>query len=103
LADIGQVHVVANTLARSRHGDDPEGPWAPLKTLTKRPRDSSEPFGRNDRGSGPAVDWRLSSAEDLLERVPVDVKLAADGAFALAVGEDAAADLGPVLHVGVHP
>jgi hypothetical protein len=41
--------------------------------------------------------------EDLLEGIPVDVELAADGTFALAVDEDATADLGPVLHVDEHP
>jgi hypothetical protein len=41
--------------------------------------------------------------EDLLERVLVNVELAADGALALAVHQDATANLGPVLHVGVHP
>ena len=54
-------------------------------------------------GSGPTVSRRLGVVEDLLERVPVDVELAADGSFALAVDEDATANLGPVLHVGVHP
>jgi hypothetical protein len=33
----------------------------------------------------------------------VDVVLAAGGALAQVVDEDAAADLGPVLHVCVHP
>ena len=41
--------------------------------------------------------------EDLLESVPVDVVIAAGGAFAQAVDEDAAADLGPGHHVCVHP
>jgi hypothetical protein len=41
--------------------------------------------------------------QDVLKCIQVDVELAADGAFALAVDEDAAADLGPVLHVGEHP
>ena len=50
-----------------------------------------------------AVSGRLGVVEDLLERVPVDVVLAAGGALAQAVDEDATADLGPVLHVGVHP
>jgi hypothetical protein len=41
--------------------------------------------------------------EDLGERVPVDVEVAAGGALAQAVDEDATADLGPVLQVGEHP
>jgi hypothetical protein len=52
---------------------------------------------------GPTISRWLGVVEDLLERVPVDVELAADGSFALAVDEDATADLGLVLHVGVHP
>src|SRR5262245_3701163 len=50
-----------------------------------------------------AIAGRLGVVEDLRERVPVDVVLAAGGALAQAVDEDAAADLGPGLHVGVHP
>ncbi len=41
--------------------------------------------------------------EDLLEGVPVDVELATDGTLALSVHKDAAADLGPVVHVREHP
>jgi hypothetical protein len=41
--------------------------------------------------------------EDLGQRVPVDFVLAAGGALAQAVDEDATADLGPGLHVGEHP
>jgi hypothetical protein len=41
--------------------------------------------------------------EDLLEGIPVDIELAADGSFTLDVDEDATADLGPVLHVDEHP
>ena len=59
-------------------------------------------LGPGPRG-GAAVAGRLGVVEDLLERVPVDVVLAAGGALAQAVDEDATADLGPVLHVGVHP
>jgi len=40
--------------------------------------------------------------EGFLEGIPVDVKFAADGAFAPPIDEDATADLGPGLHVGVH-
>src|SRR3978361_2373064 len=58
-------------------------------------------------GPGPggraAVAGRLGVGEDLGERVPVEAVLAAGGALAQAVDEDATADLGPVLHVGVHP
>jgi hypothetical protein len=59
-------------------------------------------LGPGPRG-GAAVARRLGMAQDLLKRVPVDVELAADGALALAVDEDATADLGPVVHVGEHP
>jgi hypothetical protein len=41
--------------------------------------------------------------EDLAEGLEVDAILAASGASAQAVDEDATADLNPVLHVGVHP
>jgi hypothetical protein len=41
--------------------------------------------------------------EDLLKAVPVDVILAASGALAQAVDQDATTDFGPVLHVDVHP
>jgi len=41
--------------------------------------------------------------EGFLEGISVGVKFAADGAFALPIDEDATADLGPGLHVGVHP
>ncbi len=41
--------------------------------------------------------------EGFLEGVPVDVKFAADGAFAPPIDEHATADLGSGLHVGVHP
>src|SRR5512135_2603288 len=58
-------------------------------------------------GPGPrcsaAVAGRLGVVEDLLERIPVDVELTAGGALAQAVDEDAATNLGPVLHIGVHP
>jgi hypothetical protein len=54
-------------------------------------------------GGGAAVSRRLGVMEDLLEGIPVDIELAADGSFALAVDEDATADLGPVLHVDEHP
>ena len=54
-------------------------------------------------GGGAAVSRRLGVVEDLLEGLPVDVELAADGSFALAVDEDATANLGPVLHVDEHP
>ena len=54
-------------------------------------------------GSGSSVSGGLGVAQDLLERVPVDVELAADGTLALAVDQDATADLSPILHVGEHP
>jgi hypothetical protein len=40
--------------------------------------------------------------EDLAEGLPVEVELPLDGAHAVAVDEDATADLGPVVHVGEH-
>jgi hypothetical protein len=52
---------------------------------------------------GPPVSGRLGVVEDPLEGLPVDLVLAAGGAPAEAVGEDATADLGPVFHVGIHP
>jgi hypothetical protein len=54
-------------------------------------------------GRGAAISRRLGVVEDLLEGIPVDVELSADGTLALAVDEDATADLGPVLHVDEHP
>jgi hypothetical protein len=59
-------------------------------------------LGPGPRG-GAAVAGRLGVFEDLAEGIPVDVVLTASGALAEAVDEDATADLGPVLHVGVHP
>src|SRR5207302_903002 len=62
--------------------------------------------GFEDRGPlrlGAAIAGRLGVVEDLLEGLPVDLVLAAGGTPAEAVGEDATADLGPVLHVGIHP
>jgi hypothetical protein len=50
-----------------------------------------------------AIARRFGVLEDLLERVPVDAVRAAGGALAQAVNENATADLGPDLHVGVHP
>ena len=49
------------------------------------------------------VTRRLGVLEDLLEGIPVDAVFAAGGALAQAVDQDATADLGPDLHVGVHP
>jgi hypothetical protein len=54
-------------------------------------------------GCGPSVSRRLGVMEGLPEGIPVDVELSADGSFALAVDEDATADLGPVLHIDEHP
>jgi hypothetical protein len=50
-----------------------------------------------------AIARRFGVLEDLLESVPVDVVRAAGSALAQAVDEDATANLGPDLHVGVHP
>ena len=50
-----------------------------------------------------AIARRFGVLEDLLESVPVDAVRAAGSAFAQAVNENATADLGPDLHVGVHP
>jgi hypothetical protein len=52
---------------------------------------------------GAAVAGRLGMLEDLGERVPGDAGLAAGGALAGAVDEDATADLGPVVPVGEPP
>jgi hypothetical protein len=52
---------------------------------------------------GAAVAGRLGVVKDPLEGIPVDIVLTASGALAEAVDQDATADLGPVLHVGVHP
>jgi hypothetical protein len=52
---------------------------------------------------GAAIAGRLGVGEDPLEGLVVDAVLAAGGALAQAVDEDATADLGPVLHVRVHP
>ena len=56
-------------------------------------------------GPGPrlSVARRLGLGEDLLERLPVQPVLARTPALALAVHQHAAADLGPLVHVGVHP
>ena len=54
-------------------------------------------------GCRAAVTRRPGVDEDLLKRIPVDVELAADRALALALGEDATANLSPVLHVREHP
>src|SRR5262249_27290385 len=57
-------------------------------------------------GLGPrpllAIAGRLGVIEDLAEGLPVEVELPLDGAHALAVDEDATADLGPVVHVREH-
>jgi hypothetical protein len=58
---------------------------------------------RRPLGRGAAVARRLGVREDLAEGLPMDAVLAAGGASAQAVDEDATADLGPVLHVGEHP
>ena len=55
-----------------------------------------------DAGASRPVTGRLVAGQDLLERVPVEVELAAGRAFAEAVDEDATADLSPVVHVVVH-
>src|SRR4051812_5215997 len=54
-------------------------------------------------GLGPPIARGLGVSEDLGQRVPVDVELAASGPLAQAVNEDATPDLGPVVHVGEHP
>ena len=58
---------------------------------------------RGPLGKDAAIAGRLGVGEDLFEGLPVDAVLAAGGASAQAVDEDATADLGPVLHVRVHP
>jgi len=54
-------------------------------------------------GLGPPIAGQLGVVEDPLEGLSVNLVLAAGGTPAEAVGEDATADLGPVVHVGVHP
>jgi hypothetical protein len=54
-------------------------------------------------GFGPPIARGLGVSEDLGERVPVDVELAASGPLAQAIDEDATAALGPAVHVGEHP
>ena len=107
LLDDGQAALVAVLVAEPL--EDPAGgvpllPGGLLVGLEDLVDDGQEGFELGlGPGDGPAVSGRLGVVEDLLERVPVDVELAADGSFALAVDEDATADLGPVLHVGEHP
>jgi hypothetical protein len=66
--------------------------------------DAQEGF---ELGLGPrcraAVARRLGMPENFLERVPMNRKRTANGALALAVDEDSAADLSPFLHVREHP
>src|SRR5262249_49465158 len=57
---------------------------------------------RPPRRPAPPVTRRLLVGQDLLEGQPVDLVLAAGLALADLAGEDTAADLGPLLHVGVH-
>ena len=79
----------------------PRGLLVVLEELVDEGKERSE-FGPGawDRT---AVAGRFSVLKELLERVPVDVVLAAGGAFAQAVDQDATANLGPAFHVGVRP
>jgi hypothetical protein len=54
-------------------------------------------------GPGPPIARRLGVGQDLRERVPVQAILPAGLAFAESFGQYASSDLGPELHVGVHP
>src|SRR5206468_4280776 len=65
--------------------------------------DGQEGVELGPRPGGRPEGGRLGVVEDLGQRVPVDLVLAAGGALAQAVDEDATADLGPFLHVGEHP
>jgi hypothetical protein len=63
----------------------------------QRPEHGGPPaFGASEGGG-------LGVGKDLLEGLVGDSVLAAGGALAQAVDEDATADLGPLLHVGEHP
>ena len=105
--DDGQPALVAVLVAESL--EDPPGGMAllpgGLPVALKDLVDNGEEGVKLGPGSGggAVVPGRLGMVEDLLERVPVDLELAADGALALAVDEDATADLSPVPHVGKHP
>ena len=54
-------------------------------------------------GLGGLVARRLGLVEDLLQRLPVQLELTLDATLALAFHQHAVADLGPLVHVGVHP
>ena len=77
----------------------PRGLLAVLEDLVDDGQERIE-LGAWDRT---AIARRFGVLEDLLESVPVDAVRAAGIAFAQAVNENATADLGPDLHVGVHP
>jgi hypothetical protein len=64
--------------------------------------DSEEEGVELEPGSGgrAVIPGRLGVVKDLPKCVAVDLELAADGSLALAVDENATADLSPVLHVG---
>jgi len=54
-------------------------------------------------GLGLPIAWRLTVLQDLRKRVPMQAILLAGPSFAELFGEYASSDLGPKLHVGVHP
>jgi len=86
------------------HGGVPLLPRGLAVVLEDLEDDRQERFeDRGPLGEGAAIAGRLGVGEDLFEGLPVDAIRAAGGALAQAVDEDATADLGPVLHVGVHP
>ena len=60
------------------------------------------PEGRLGPGLPRPVPRRLLVGQDLLERQPVDLVLAAGLPLADLAGQHPAADLGPDLHVGEH-
>jgi hypothetical protein len=105
--DDGQAASVAVLIAEppvDPHGGVPLLPRGLPVVLEDLVDDGQERL--EDRGPprrGAAVAGGLGMGEDLAEGLEVDAVLAAGGALAQAVDEDATADLGPVLHVGVHP
>jgi hypothetical protein len=105
--DDAQAALVAVLVAEPL--EDPSGgmallPGGLLVVLEDLVDEGQEGFELGPGSGDDAAVWRrLGVIEDLPEGIPVDVELAADGAFALAVDEDTTADLSPILHVGVHP
>ncbi len=107
LLDDGQLALIAVLVAEPL-----ENPFGGVALLPGRLRvvledlvDHREERLKPRPGSGTRspVSRGLRMVQDLLKRVSVDSELAADGALALAVDQDATADLSPILHVREHP